>query len=188
MQSINANNVNRQLQSGHVLASPIEIGARWYALYTCANFEKQVAAALESRSIERFLPLYSSVRRWKDRRVTLDLPLFPGYVFVRATPNDRDRALQIRGAVRFVSSCGVPSVLSDEAIEILRSGLSGSLRAEPHPYLTMGRRVRITSGPLAGIEGILRRKRNASRVVVSLNLIQRSVAVDVDIVDVTPIF
>jgi transcription antitermination factor NusG len=158
----------------------------WYAVYSCANHEKRVAAALRSRSVEYFLPLYRSVRRWKDRRVTLDLPIFPGYIFVRLALRDRLGVVQIPSVVRLVGFNGLPVALPDTEMEIMRSGLSERLLAEPHPFLTTGRRVRITAGPLAGLEGILKRKRNNLRVVVSLNLIQRSIAVDVDAADVMP--
>ncbi len=158
----------------------------WYAAYTCANHEKRVAAKLGVREVEHFLPVYSSVRRWKDRRVQLDLPLFPGYVFVRLALRDRLRVIQIPSVVRLVGFNGLPAALPDEEMEILRLGLCQSLRAEPHPFLTVGRRVRITGGPFAGLEGILKRRKGHLRVVVSLELIQRSVAVDVDVADVLP--
>ncbi len=161
---------------------------RWYVAYTCPHHEKRVAAELGAREVEHFLPLYSSVRRWKDRRVQLELPLFPGYVFVRLALRDRLRVVQIPSVVRLVGFGGLPTSLSDEEMEILRAGLLHSLRAEPHPFLTVGRRVRITSGPFAGLQGILKRKKSNFRVVVSLELIQRSVAVDVEAADVrTPI-
>jgi transcription antitermination factor NusG len=158
----------------------------WYAAYTRAQHEKQVAAELGMREVEHFLPLYSSVRRWKDRRVQLELPLFPGYVFVRLALRERLRVLQIPSVVRLVGFSGQSTALPDREVEIMRSGLSQSLRAEPHPFLTVGRHVRITGGPFAGLEGVLRRKKSGMRVVVSLGLIQRSVAVDVDIADVRP--
>jgi transcription antitermination factor NusG len=156
----------------------------WYAVYTCANHEKRVAAELQARTIEYFVPLYSSVRRWKDRRVTLDLPLFPGYVFVRLALRDRLHVLQIPSAVRLVGFNGLPVALPDTEMEIMRAGLSERLRAEPHPFLTVGRRVRIVSGPFAGLNGVLQRKKSNLRVVVSIDLIQRSVAVNVDAADV----
>jgi transcription antitermination factor NusG len=161
---------------------------RWYAAYTCANREKRVAAELVAREVEHFLPLYGSLRRWKDRRVQLELPLFPGYLFVRLALCHRLRVVRIPGVVRLVGIAGFPTALPDTEMEILRSGLSQGLLAEPHPFLTVGRRVRINGGPFAGLEGILKRKRNSLRVVVSLSLIQRSVAVDVDVADVTPAF
>jgi transcription antitermination factor NusG len=156
----------------------------WYAAYTCAQHEKRVAAELGKREVEHYLPLYSSVRRWKDRRVQLEFPLFPGYVFVRLALRDRLRVVQIPSVVRLVGFGGLPTALPDEEMEILRKGLCQGLRAEPHPFLTVGWRVRITAGPFAGLEGVLKRKKSNLRVVVSLELIQRSVAVDVDAADV----
>src|SRR5437879_7368863 len=158
----------------------------WYAAYTRAQHEKTVAAELGMREVEHFLPLYGSVRRWKDRRVTLESPLFPGYVFVRLALRERLRVLQIPSVVRLVGFNGQPAALPDTEMEIMRSGLSQSSGAEPHPFLTVGRHVRITGGPFAGLEGVLRRKKSGMRVVVSLGLIQRSVAVDVDVADLRP--
>jgi transcription antitermination factor NusG len=159
------------------------ISVRWYAAYTCSNHEKLIAAQLSSRDVEYFLPLYSSLRRWRDRRVTLELPLFPGYVFVRLALKDRLRVLQIPGVVRLVGFNGIPTALPDAEMEILRSALSDRLRAEPHPFLTVGRRVRINSGPFTGLKGILKRRKSNLRVVLSLELIQQSVAVEVDQAD-----
>jgi transcription antitermination factor NusG len=151
----------------------------WYAVYTRANHEKRVAAETEARGVEHFLPVYRSVRRWKDRRVSLELPLFPGYVFVRVALRDRLRVLQIPSVVHLVGFSGQPSALPDEEMDILRSGFSERLHAEPHPFLTIGRRVRVTSGPFAGIEGVLKRRKSNLRVVISLELIRQSVAVEV---------
>src|SRR5207302_5892310 len=114
--------------------------ARWYAAYTCAHHEKRVAAELGARQVEHFLPLYSSMRRWKDRRVQLEFPLFPGYVFVRLALRERLRVLQVPSVVRLVGFSGQPTELPDTEMEIMRSGLSQSLSAEPHPFLTVGRR------------------------------------------------
>ena len=144
-------------------AQPVGLGAQgephWYAAYTCAQHEKRVAEQLADRTVEHFLPLYASVRRWKDRRVQLDLPLFPGYVFVRVALLDRLRVLQIPSVVRLVGFGGLPTALPDEQVDLLRAGLAGQLRAEPHPFLTVGRRVRMVRGPLAGMEGIILRKK-----------------------------
>ena len=158
-------------------------GARWYAAYTCANHEKRVAAELGVRSVEHFLPLYSSMRRWKDRRVQLELPLFPGYIFVRLALSERLRVAQIPSVVRLVAFNGQPVALPDKEMEVLRAGLSQRLTAEPHPFLTAGRRVRVRSGPLTGIQGILLRRRGKTRFVVSVELIMRSVAVEIDEAD-----
>ena len=163
------------------------VGPRWYAAYTCANHEKRVAEQLAQRSVEYFLPLYESVRRWKDRRVRLQLPLFPGYVFVHIALRDRFQVFQIPSLVRLVGFDGLPMALPDDEIEALRNGLAHCLPAERHPYLTAGRRVRITRGPLQGAEGILIRKKGVFRVVLSVHLIMRSVAVEIDSADVKPL-
>lgn len=156
----------------------------WYAAYTSANHEKRVAEQLRVRSVEHFVPLYESVRRWKDRKVRLQLPLFPGYVFVRLPLRDRLRVLQVPGVARFVAFNGQPAALSDREIETLRTSLAVQLCAEPHPYLTVGHRVRVKCGPLEGTEGILIRKKKAWRIVLSIELIMRSVSVEVDAIDV----
>ncbi len=156
----------------------------WFAAYTCANHEKRVVEHFEARDVEHFLPLYASVRRWKDRRVQLELPLFPGYVFVRIALSARLRVLEVPGVVRLVGFNGQPYPLSDGEIESLRKGIMNGSRIEPHPYLSVGARVRIKSGPLAGVEGSLVRKKNTFRVVLSLDLIARSAAVEVDSADV----
>jgi transcription antitermination factor NusG len=159
------------------------VGAHWYVASTCANHERRVQQQLEVRNVETFLPLYASVRRWKDRRVHLHLPLFPGYVFVRIALRDRLRVLQIPGAVRLVGFNGHPTALPTEEIEAIRRGLTHVQCVEPYPYLRAGRRVRINSGPLAGLEGILLRKKNPLRVVLSVDLIMRSVVAEVDVSD-----
>jgi transcription antitermination factor NusG len=160
---------------------------RWYAAYTRANHEKRVFEQLEGRAVESFLPLYESVSRWKDRRVRLELPLFQGYVFVHVALQERLRVLQVPGVVRLVGFGGVPAPLPDEQMDAMRIGLLQRLRAEPHPYITVGRRIRVTRGPLQGAQGILMRKKGLFRVVLSLNLIMRAVAVEVDASDIEPI-
>lgn len=157
--------------------------ARWYAAYTCARHEKHVSKQLEDRHIDCFLPLYRSVRRWKDRCKELELPLFPGYVFVRTGPEHRLHVLQIPSVVRFVSFNGHPAALDDREIEGLRNGLVNGVQVEPHPYLRVGDRVRVKHGPLAGAEGILVRKKDSFRIVLSLDLLMRSVAAEVQAAD-----
>lgn len=159
----------------------------WYAAYTCANHEKRVAGQLEARDVEHFLPLYSSMRRWKDRRVNLELPLFPGYVFVRLALCERLRVVQIPGVVRLVGSNGQPTSIDGDEMWALQRGLEGGRLAEPWRYLTVGCRVRIKSGPLLGLEGALIRKKAIYRFVLSLHLIQRAVAVEVNAADLEAI-
>jgi transcription termination/antitermination protein NusG len=172
------------------MADPAVVGpvdasrANWYALYTSPRHEKRVAEQIERHSIACFLPLYRSVRRWKDRRKELKLVLFPGYVFVRIALHNRLRVLQLPGAVRLVTFNGQPAALPEDEIENLRNRLSGSGGIEPHPYLRTGRRVRVRCGPMQGLEGIIVRKKDRCRLVFSVDLIQRSVAVEVDEADV----
>jgi transcription antitermination factor NusG len=168
-------------ETAHLLIALEE--PHWYVAHTSANHEKRVTQQLHERSVENFLPLYDSVRRWKDRRMKLQLPLFPGYVFVRLPLRERLKVLQVPGVARLISFNGQPAALPDKEIEALRTGLAAQLRTEPHPYLTIGRRVRVRGGPLEGVEGILIRKKNACRVVVSLDLIMKSASVEVDASD-----
>lgn len=153
---------------------------RWYAAYTNANHEKRVAVQLQHRSVEHFLPLYESVRRWKDRRVSLQLPLFPGYVFVRLALRDRLQVLQIPGLVHLISFAGHPTPLPEEDINVLKNCLNNGGHMSPHPYLQAGRRARVKSGPLHGLEGIILRRKNKTRFVLSFDLIMRSVSVEID--------
>lgn len=160
----------------------------WYAACTRARHEKKVAQQLEERGIEHLLPVYQSVRRWKDRRKELDLILFPGYVFVHLALTDRLRVLQLPGVARFVSFNGQPAALPENDLHALQTGLSHNLQAEQHPYLTVGRRVKVVYGPLSGAQGILLRRKNNCRLVISIDAIMRSVALEVDEADVVPLF
>ena len=161
--------------------SPVEdLEQRWYAAYTSANHEKRVAQQAERRSLECFLPLYESVRCWKDRRVRLDLPLFPGYVFVRLNLRDRLKLLEIPGVARLVGFDGHPVPVPNEDIEIIRACLAGRHPMQPHRYMQRGQRVRVLSGPLAGLTGIVVRQKNCTRFVISFDLLMRSVIVELD--------
>src|SRR3984893_15304411 len=144
--------INSQAQSfdsqPSAVLQPDYLEPRWYAAYTCANHEKKVCEQLEQRSVESFLPLYETVRRWKDRRMRLQLPLFPGYVFVRMVLVDRLRVLQVPSVVRLVAFNGHLVALPDAEIAGLKNGLASGVRAEPHPVLAAGRRVRVKAGPL----------------------------------------
>ncbi len=159
---------------------------RWYAVYTAARHEKRVAEQLERRRVECFLPLYEAVHRWKDRRARVTLPLFPSYVFVRIALPDRLQVLQVPSVVRLVSFQGEPTPLPDSEIEVLRRGLAQT-HAMPHPYLKVGRRVRIKSGPFQGMEGILKRRKDNFRLVLSLDLIMRSIVLDIDAAVIEPL-
>jgi len=161
----------------------LDRGKCWYAAHTRGRHEKSVAKQLDEKCIGHFLPLYRSVRRWKDRRKELQLPLFPGYVFVHIDLQDRLSVLQIPGVVRLVCFGGQPAALDDRDIEVLRKGLTNGMSTEPWPYLRAGRKVGVKGGPLAGLVGFVVRKKDKFRVVLSIDLIQRSVAVEVDACD-----
>jgi transcription antitermination factor NusG len=159
---------------------------KWYVLFVRSNQEKRVADALRGRDIEYFLPSYKSVRQWKDRRVTLEIPLFPGYVFLRLPLAERARALSVANVVSLVGTRNQPSAISDEEIAWIRLGIEHG-NAEPYPYLKVGQRVVVTEGVLCGMQGILERKRNNSRVVVSLDSIARAFVVEIDASWVRPV-
>src|SRR6202167_4501206 len=122
--------------------------ADWYALYTFPRHEKRVAEQIKQRSFLCFLPLYRSVRRWKDRRKELELALFPSYVFVRMALASKLQVLQLPGVVRIVLFNGQPTALPTEEMEAFQTRWSGELKIEPHPYLRAGRRVLVHSGPM----------------------------------------
>lgn len=159
--------------------------SHWYAVYTCVNREKQVAAQFVSRGIEHYLPLHESVREWSDRRVKLQMPLFPGYLFVATTLRDRIRILSVPGVVNLVSSAGQPLPMAEDVIERLRLGIE-QVGAQPYPYLPVGQRVFVSAGPLKGWPGVLVRHKAGTRVVISIDLIQRAFIADVDANDLVP--
>jgi len=159
---------------------------RWYAVYTRSRHEKSVVDQLRYKQIETFLPLCEMMRRWKNGDHRVQLPLFPGYTFVHIALKDRLHVLNVPGVVRLVGFDGIPVPLADEDVESLRRALSSSVKVAPHAYLAMGRRVRVTAGPLTGLEGILVRKKGDFQVVLSIALIQRSVLVHVDALSLEP--
>jgi transcription antitermination factor NusG len=160
---------------------------RWFAVYTTPRHEKHLSDMLTERQIETFLPLYRATRQWKKSRpVVLELPLFPAYVFVRIARHARGAVLGTPGVLSIVGSAREPWPLPDFEIDALRSGLL-ERKIEPHPFLIVGERVRIKAGMMAGVEGVLVRKKNEFRVVLTLDAIMQSVAVEVDADDVEPV-
>ncbi|HEY1803796.1 MAG TPA: UpxY family transcription antiterminator [Terracidiphilus sp.] len=160
----------------------------WFAVYTTCRHEKRIASHFENKSIEHYLPLYRSLRRWKDgSKVILDQPLFPGYVFVRIGREQRIPVLEVPGVLWIVGKSGSqPTPLPEFEIDTLRSALD-PLRVEPYPLLAAGQRVRIRGGTLSGIEGIVVRHKNSFRVVITMDLIQQSIAVEVNADDLEEI-
>jgi transcription antitermination factor NusG len=159
----------------------------WWALYTRHQHEKAVADALSAKGLEVFLPAYESVRRWKDRRKVLSLPLFPCYVFVRGGLNRRLPIVTTPGIHMILSHGETFAAIPEAEIEAIRRTVGGDFRVEPHPFLNCGDRVRVTRGSLLGVEGILVRKKNIFRLVLSVEMLARSVGVEVDAADVEPV-
>ena len=160
--------------------------SHWHATYVSPRHEKRVAAHLAQRYLEHFLPLYRTVHRWKNGcKAQLELPLFPGYLFVRINRRDRVRVLELPGVISFVGTRGEPAQLAELEIEALRSGLHAH-KVEPYRNLAVGQRVRIKAGPLAGLAGVLVRNANGFRVVLTVELIHQSVAVELGADEVEP--
>jgi transcription antitermination factor NusG len=158
----------------------------WYALHIRSRHEKRVAERIVSQSMETFLPLHRCRQVWKNGvRAEVDFPLFPCYLFARIFPNDRLRLLQLPGVLGFVSSSGRPTIIPDEEVLTLRAATE-IFRVEPHPYLNSGDEIRIVAGPLAGIKGILIRRKNEYRVLLSIEAIMRSIVVEVSEFDIEP--
>jgi transcription antitermination factor NusG len=153
--------------------------ANWYAAYTMPRHEKLVANQLKIRQVETYLPVYRAVRNWNGRRAQVDVPLFQGYVFVRMPIGNRVKVLEQPGVVRLVGTNGKAAAIPDEEIERLRMSLV-LCKAEPYPFLVPGKKVRIKSGPMTGFEGKILRRKSKMRLVVSLDLIQRSIVFELD--------
>jgi transcription antitermination factor NusG len=164
------------------LDNNLHIRPHWYALYTLPRHEKAVADRLRMRNIDTYLPLYSAARCWNHRRMQVELPLFPGYVFIKMHITDKARVLTDSGIIRLVSFNSNAAALPDDDIERLRSSLAAR-RAEPYPFLTAGKRVRIRSGPFAGMAGTILRRKGGLRLVVTLDLIQKSIVFELDVAD-----
>jgi transcription antitermination factor NusG len=153
----------------------------WYAAYTKHQHEKHVERHFTSKGLETFLPLYEAVHRWQDRAKTVRMPLFPCYVFVRMSLQRKLDVLMTRGVFWLVGSSGFASPIPEREMESLRTVAANTHRLDPHPYLTQGDLVRVRSGPLAGIEGIFVRTKRQCRVVLSVPLLMKSAAVEVEI-------
>jgi transcription antitermination factor NusG len=161
--------------------------AAWYAIYTQHQHEKVVANLLSKKNFAVFLPLYTAQRQWTDRTKQLSLPLFPSYVFVHTCLRERIEVLRTPGVYQFVGFGGVPHPIPNDEIEAVQRAIEHSLAIEPHPYLHRGDRVRVKSGPLVASEGILVRMKNQYRLVLSIELLNRSVAVEVEQSEVEPV-
>jgi transcription antitermination factor NusG len=152
----------------------------WFALRVKPRFEKLVASVAHNKGFEEFLPLYQARRRWSDRYQSVELPLFPGYVFCKLDPKYRLPLLTIPGVLYFVGIGKVPAPVDEVEIVAIRTALQASLGAEPWPFIETGQLVKLDGGPLAGMEGLLVEVRKQHRLVISVTLLQRSMAVEIE--------
>jgi transcription antitermination factor NusG len=159
----------------------------WYALHTRHQHEKIVDRILINKGFDTFLPLYSTTHNWKDRTKSLSLPLFPCYVFLRGGIERRLQIITTPGIHGVVSSGGRPAVIPDLEIEAIRRAVESGARVEAHPFLKCGNWVRVMCGPLTGVEGILVRKKNISRLVLSVEILGTAAAIEVSAFHVEPL-
>jgi transcription antitermination factor NusG len=164
------------ISQSHVESAP----ERWYALWVRSRHEHTVAAQLDARQYEVFLPLYTARHKWADRWKTVSLPLFPGYVFSRFDVARKSSVLSASGVIDIVRIGGKPAEIAPSEIEAVQTVVKSSLFAEPYPHLVKGQRVTVSGGPLNGVPGTLVEVRNSLRLVVSVELLNRSVSVEVD--------
>jgi transcription antitermination factor NusG len=153
---------------------------QWFAISVKPRHEKAVAAALRTKRLEEFLPLYEVRRTWSDRYKTVEVPLLAGYTFCRIEPSDRERVLRTPGVRKIVGFGAAPVPVEEAEIEALQKVIAARLPASPCPYLRTGQAISIDQGPLSGLSGLLLETKGKSRLVVSITLLQRSVSVEVD--------
>ena len=165
----------------------LDAGLPWFALQVRTRYEKNVASFLDGKGYEWFLPTYLSRRRWSDRVKELELPLFPGYLFCRFNPQERLPILKTPGLISIVGTAKTPTAVDASEIVALRALVNSDLPRQPWPFLKVGQRVRIECGALAGLEGILLSIKGRDRIILSVTLLQRSVAAEVDSSWITPI-
>jgi transcription antitermination factor NusG len=168
--------------------APWNTKPHWYAVQTLPRYEKKVAAQLEQKGIPLFLPLIREIHRWSDRRKIVEVPLFPGYTFVHIPWSTRERlaVLQSSGVIRMVSSGCEPLPIEDKQVEDIKLLLTHNVPLTPYPYLKAGQRVRIRGGCLDGVEGILVARKSSSSFVVTVEAIQRSLAISVEGYELEP--
>ena len=159
----------------------------WYALQVKCRKEPSIAAQIEGRGFECFLPKYKSIRKWSDRTKELQQALFPGYLFCRFDYENRQSVVTTAGVLQVVGNGRVATPVPTVEIEALQVAVSSGVPSQPWPYLKTGERVRVNYGHLSGLEGILINFKGNHRVVLSVTLLQRSLALEVDLSWVTPL-
>jgi transcription antitermination factor NusG len=169
-----------QFHPGDYLAYAGNAQPDWFAAYTMSRHEKRIASHCERIGIEPFLPLYTWQRSWKNRTtVDLQMPLFPNYIFVRLLPQDHGPLMRLPGLLSLVGSASGPVVIPDGDMELLRHIIAYKT-IEPHPFITKGDKVRVMAGPLAGLIGVVVKKGNGLRFIVTLDVIGKSVSLHIN--------
>ena len=152
---------------------------RWYVAYTLPRHEKAVAHRLWIQKISSYVPLYTEERHWHDRRLKVELPLFPGYVFVRMAFAERVHVLSHPGVIRLLTANGEIAAIPDPEMQQLQECVA-TWKAQPFPFFISGKRVRVKSGPFAGLEGTIVRRHGKRKLVVTLDLIHSAMTLDLD--------
>jgi len=180
-------NVPHQHLASRPVAGPGPEIPQWIAVYTFPKHERAVAERLTGSAVEVFYPSLMRQSQWKDRRTWIQRPLFPGYVFVRVPLDDRLAVLRVPGVIRIISCKAVPLAIPDSDIEAVRLCLLAPGKVESHPYVESGMRVRLTSGPCAGVEGVVSQSDDGCKLIVAVPAIQQAVALDVDASGLEPV-
>jgi transcription antitermination factor NusG len=164
-----------------------EVNLPWFALQVRARQEASVGEQLKGQGYERFLPFYKLRKRWSDRIKEMEAPLFPGYLFCRFNPHDRLPILKTPGVIQIVGFNSIPAAVDESEILSIQRLVASGVQHQPCPFLVVGDRVRISAGPLLGLEGLLTDIKGSHRLVLSVSLLQRSVAVEIDSAFITPL-
>ncbi len=161
---------------------------KWYAVHTRSRHEKQVHSLLSYKGIEAFLPLVKTLSRRRDRKQYVDIPLFTGYIFVHAEEDNLSNVKYTKGVVRIIGTdIDKPTPVPEEQILSIKKILESKVKLDPHPYLKKGTRIRLKSGPLKGVEGVLVERKGVFNIVVHIDLLQKGASAEVSVADVEPI-
>src|SRR5881397_708657 len=173
------------MMSGEIGKAPD--GLLWFAIQVKSTREKRVTSLLQYQTYECFLPLYTSRRRWSDRIKRVELPLFPGYVFSRFTPAGRIPILKTPSVISIVGIGAIPTPIDECEIAAIQRAVASEFGLSPRPFLQVGQRVRINGGAVGGLEGLIADVRKRDRLILSVTMLQRSVAVEIDSAWATPV-
>jgi transcription antitermination factor NusG len=182
-----------RISNAYPLHSPIAIadkdeGKKWYAIYTRSRHEKVAHEILNDKCVETFLPLREFVSHWKDRKKKVESPLFPGYLFTRINlSEDFTKVISSKGVVKVLGTNGTPVPVSDEEVDSVKTLLKSGLKYDPYPYLNSQTKVIVVNGPLQGITGKIMARLGKYKLLISVELIKRSISVEIDVKDVEPI-